>query len=108
MPANLCQMLAAQKIAIVSYLAKYLVTTTGKTRGRVHHYQLADIGFEFVFEPDLENYGYRVMTAQRSGVKCGDRIAFHDSSGQKDYRVVDIEYYYDPPDIWIAKLWPCS
>ena len=106
MQANLCQMLTARKIAIVSYLAKYFVTSKDKTRGRVHHYQLADIGVEFVFEPDRENYGYQVMTAQRSGVKSGDRIALHDSSGQQDYLVADIDYYYDPPDMWIAKLWP--
>jgi hypothetical protein len=108
MQANLCQILTARKIAILSYLGKYLVATKGKARGRVHHYQLADIGIEFVFEPDRENYGYRVMTAQRFGVKIGDRIAFHESSGQKDYWVADIEYYCDTPDMWIAKLWPCS
>jgi hypothetical protein len=108
MQANLLQMLVVQEIATLSSLATYLVNTIGKARDRVHHYQLADIGVEFVLEPDRENYGYQVMTAQRSGVKCGDCIVFHDSSGQKDYRVVEIDYYYDPSDMWIAKLWPCS
>jgi hypothetical protein len=106
MQANLCQLLTARKIAILSYLEKYFVATKDKARGRVHHYQLADRGVEFVFEPDRENYGYQVMTAQRSGVKSGDRIAFHESSGQQDYLVADIEYYCDMPDMWIAKLWP--
>jgi hypothetical protein len=106
MQLNRWQILVAQGRVIISYSATHLVPPKAKAPDRVHHYQLADRGVEFVFEPDRENYGYQVMTAQRSGVKSGDRIAFHDSSGQKDYLVADIEYYCDMPDMWIAKLWP--
>ncbi len=108
MQANLWQVLVAQVIGTVSYSATHSIATKDKVRVRVHHYQLADRGVEFVFEPSIENHGYQLMTAQRSGVKCGDRIAFHDLSGHKEYRVADIEYYCDPPDMWIAKLWPCT
>jgi hypothetical protein len=108
MKSNRWKMLVAQGIATISYSATHLVSPKTKAPGKVHHYQLVDLGVEFVFEPDRDNYGYQLMTAQRSGVKCGDRIAFHDASGQKDYRVADIEYYCEPPDMWIAKLWLCS
>ncbi|NJM76114.1 MAG: hypothetical protein HC852_10370 [Acaryochloridaceae cyanobacterium RU_4_10] len=106
MQANLWQMLVAQLVGTISYSATHSVATKEKVRVRVHHYQLADKGVEFVCEP--ANHGYQVMTAQRSGVKCGDRIAFHTPSGHQEYRVADIEYYCDPPDMWIAKLWPYS
>jgi hypothetical protein len=106
MQANLWQMLVAQLVGTVSYSATHSVATKDKVRVRVHHYQLADKGVEFVCESASQ--GYQLMTAQRSGVKCGDRIAFHDSSGTQEYRVADIEYYCDPPDMWIAKLWPHS
>jgi len=106
MQANLWQMLVAQLVGTVSYSATHSVATKDKVRVRVHHYQLADRGVEFVCEP--ASHGCQLMTAQRSGVKCGDRIAFHDSSGNQEYRVADIEYYCDPPDMWIAKLWPHS
>jgi hypothetical protein len=104
MQANLWQVLVAQVIGTISYSATHSVETKEKVRVRVHHYQLTDRGVEFV----LENHGYQLMTAQRSGVKCGDHIAFHDLSGRQEYRVADIEYYCDPPDMWIAKLWPCA
>jgi hypothetical protein len=104
MQANLWELLVTQVLGTISYTTASQVSTPEKVRNKVHSYQFADMGLEFVLEPATENHGYSLMTAQRFGVRSGDRIAFHDEAGTTEYRVSDIEYYSDPPDMWIAKL----
>jgi hypothetical protein len=104
MQANLWQLLVTQVLGTTSYPVAQRVATQDIVRAKVHHYKLTDVGMEFVLEPLPENQSYRLMTAQKFGVSCGDYIALHDTSGITEYRVSDIEYYSDPPDMWIAKL----
>ncbi|WP_339381337.1 hypothetical protein [Brasilonema sp. UFV-L1] len=44
------------------------------------------------------------MTGQGKGVKRGDYIILRDSSNACRYQVEDIDYYSEPPDMWIALL----
>ncbi|WP_331280993.1 hypothetical protein [Fischerella sp. PCC 9605] len=44
------------------------------------------------------------MTAQRRGIKRGDWIILRDDRYSYRYQVEEIDYYAEPPDMWIALL----
>ncbi len=63
-------------------------------------HQLRD---NYVFEP-IDDCAKGHMTAYGKGVKIGDRIILQDASRTCTYQVEEIDYYLDPPDMWIALL----
>ncbi|MDJ0736245.1 MAG: hypothetical protein QNJ47_19640 [Nostocaceae cyanobacterium] len=61
------------------------------------------VGRDYVFEPtNNETQGY--MTGQDRGIKCGDYILLYRNSQLERYQVEEIDYYLEPPDMWIALL----
>ena len=82
-----------------------LVLHRGQNKQRkVHHYQLSNMGKEFVFEPLTRDKGYSYITARGEDVKNGDCIRIDDPLGCTDYQIVEIDHYRDSPDIWMAKV----
>jgi hypothetical protein len=59
--------------------------------------------FNYVFEP-IDNHTKGYMTGYGKGVKIGDRIILQDTDETYTYQVEQIDYYLDPPDMWIAQL----
>ncbi len=60
-------------------------------------------GRDYVFEPtDDQKKGY--MTAQCKGIKSGDYIILQSGSSSYQYQIEEIDYYSEPPDMWIALL----
>ncbi|MGB7415828.1 MAG: hypothetical protein WA902_16605 [Thermosynechococcaceae cyanobacterium] len=86
-------------------LADLLVSWQSKRR--IHHYKVSDNGLNFFLEKDIKNPGQFYMTTQKYGVKQNDCIRVHgspDSPQSVSYSVLDIDFYADQPDMWIAKL----
>ncbi|WP_158535136.1 hypothetical protein [Acaryochloris thomasi] len=44
------------------------------------------------------------MTAHHFGVKENDLIQIQDSDVLTTYKVLEIDYYSDPPEMWTARL----
>ncbi len=63
-------------------------------------HQLRD---NYVFEP-IDDYALGHMTGYGKGVKIGDRIILQDGLDTYTYQVEQIDYYLEPPDMWIALL----
>jgi hypothetical protein len=60
-------------------------------------------GRNYVFEP-VDNLTKGYMTAQCRGIQLGDYIIFRTGSSCERYQVHEIDYYSEPPDMWIAVL----
>ncbi len=73
-------------------------------KSKVHYFRLSDIGQEFVIDTLTEEAGYSYITAQKEGVKSGDHIWIDAPSGSTQYQIVEINYYCDVPDMWMAKV----
>lgn len=71
---------------------------------KVHHYQLSNNGIDFAFEHCTEDHREYLMTAQCFGVKSNDLIKIRDASSCNTYKVLEIDYYTDPADMWTARL----
>lgn len=93
-------------LTVYPVVANYPVVAKGKATIKTYHFQLADLRRNFAFEPLKQNGKYYLMTAQEFGVQRGDRIALHDGKGYRKYRVANIQYYCEPPDMWTAQLRP--
>jgi hypothetical protein len=63
--------------------------------------QLSD--FQYVFEP-IDNYAKGYMTGYGKGVQISDRIILQHENDTYTYQVEQIDYYLNPPDMWIALL----
>lgn len=73
-------------------------------RRRTHHYHGADMGQNFVLDADADSSRAFYMTSQKMGVRADDYIEIHGSSGSMAYRVQEVDYYSDQPDMWTARL----
>jgi MioC protein len=71
---------------------------------KVHRYESLAMSNHFCLEPIPNQAGY-YMTSCRSGVQRGDHIAIVETSGSSEYQVDEIDFYSDPGDLWIAKLY---
>lgn len=60
-------------------------------------------GKDYVFE-QTENEAKGYMTAQCKGIAIGDYIILKHDTEPCCYQVEQIDYYSDPPDMWIALL----
>jgi len=60
-------------------------------------------GQDYVFEPG-ESLNISYMTGHGKGIKPGDFIILELDSNISHYQVEHIDYYLDPPDMWMASL----
>ncbi|MEO0853576.1 MAG: hypothetical protein AAFY15_08750 [Cyanobacteria bacterium J06648_11] len=60
-------------------------------------------GVDYVFELDADSHsGY--ITSSGSKVRVGDRLTLPDGDRLRDYKVVAVDYYCNPSDMWIARV----
>lgn len=74
---------------------------------KFHRYTTSEFNEAYVLESidkDLLTY---CMTGFRTGIKIGDFIVT-DKINHTMYQVVNIDYYFDPSDMWIALLQECN
>ncbi|NJN38747.1 MAG: hypothetical protein HC790_08520 [Acaryochloridaceae cyanobacterium CSU_3_4] len=70
---------------------------------RWHQYRWQDLNHRFVLEPAPDPSLY-YMTTQKSGVAPGDYIEISGFGNSTHYQIVQLEFYCDPPDMWMATL----
>ncbi|MDF5728082.1 MAG: hypothetical protein PUP92_08585 [Rhizonema sp. PD38] len=88
---------------ILSSLVKLISTKPKQQKNKTHDYTRLVCGRDYVFEPiDNQTRGY--MTGQGRGIKSGDYIIFQNGSSACKYQVEEIDYYSEPPDMWMALL----
>ena len=74
-----------------------------KHKHKVHDYSQLVGGRDYVFE--LLNGGIEAqMTGFGKGVKPDDCIILQHGCSSYRYRVEDVDYYSDPPNMWMALL----
>ncbi|MBE9038961.1 hypothetical protein [aff. Roholtiella sp. LEGE 12411] len=74
-----------------------------KHQNKIHDYSQFVCGTDYIFEPiDGELEGY--MTGQGKGIKPSDYIILRRGYQSYKYQVEGIDYYCDPPDMWMALL----
>jgi hypothetical protein len=72
-------------------------------KSKEHNLTGYECGQDYAFDPIDE--GQRAhMTGQRAGITSGDILKLSIDARTVRYRVVMIDYYADPPDMWIASL----
>jgi hypothetical protein len=86
---------------IFAPLLGFLSSKTKQPENKTHDYTKGVSGTDYVFEP-VDNLTKGYMTAQRQGVKHGDYIILQNATNCDRYQVEEIDYYSDPPDMWIA------
>ncbi|MBW4612413.1 MAG: hypothetical protein KME21_03885 [Desmonostoc vinosum HA7617-LM4] len=89
--------------SLLSKLAQLQLPTNESTKNKIHDYSQFIWGSDYVFEPLNEGTeGY--MTGIGKGVKPGHQIILRRGSELYKYQVEAIDYYCDPPDMWIGLL----
>jgi hypothetical protein len=74
-----------------------------KRKPKIHDYSRYVRGEDYVFDPlDEGNGGY--MTGQGRNIKRSDRLILSDGKDLICYQVDTIDYYSNPPDMWVALL----
>jgi hypothetical protein len=88
---------------IFSSVFKFLLNKAKQQPNKTYDYTRYVSGRDYVFESvnDLKK-GY--MTGQGKGIKRGDYIFLKNGSDSCRYQVEEIDYYSNPPDMWIALL----
>lgn len=84
-------------------LYKFILNKTKHSQNKTYDYTQYVGGRDYVFEP-VDNQAKGYMTGQGKGIKCGDYIILYNGSKSCRYQVEEIDYYSDPPDMWIALL----
>jgi hypothetical protein len=76
---------------------------------RLHDYTNFVGGRDYVL--DISNSGLEhkeyYMTGYGRGIKQCDYILLKSACGVAKYKVKQVEYYHNPPDLWIALLTHC-
>jgi hypothetical protein len=90
-------------VVIFSSLFSFLSNKPKQPQAKTYDYSQYVCGRDYVFEPvdDLKK-GY--MTGQGKGIKRGDYIILKNGSNSCRYQVEEIDYYSEPPDMWMALL----
>ncbi|MDX2240310.1 MAG: hypothetical protein NW224_06485 [Leptolyngbyaceae cyanobacterium bins.302] len=76
-----------------------------RRQNQIHDYSKLVNGIDYVFEQitdEKNKKGY--MTAQKRGVKKGDRVLLMQDGKTREYNIQDLTYYSSPNDMWIAVL----
>ena len=71
-----------------------------------HDFTQQEPGYDYILEvadEDSEHKGF-YMTGQRLGINPDDIVILQDGPDQVRYKVESIDYYLDPPDMWLAFL----
>jgi hypothetical protein len=71
-----------------------------------HCFSLEDCGSTFFIERSQKDSGYYSMTGCGAAISSGDYITIQNSHHFFEYRVVDICFYEETPDVWLAQLLP--
>ena len=84
-------------------LYKFILKRIKHSQTKTYDYTQYVSGRDYVFElADNQAKGY--MTGQGKGIKRGDYIILYNGSKSCRYQVEEIDYYSEPPDMWIALL----
>ena len=88
---------------IFSSLFSLLSNKSKQPLTKTYDYSQYVCGRDYVFElvDDLKK-GY--MTGQGKGIKRGDYIILKNGFNSCRYQVEEIDYYSEPPDMWMALL----
>jgi MioC protein len=70
---------------------------------RVHDFTAYESGQDYSFEPNEQRTG-GTITGQHSGVNAGDYLTLCINNQRVKYRIEVVDYYADPPDMWVAAL----
>lgn len=100
------RLMASDKFGIDStnfFLLFNFFTRKPKSKLYKTHDYTHELRDSYIFEP-IDNYGKAHMTGYGKGVKIGDRLLLKDADDTYTYQVEQIDYYLDPPDMWIALL----
>lgn len=74
-----------------------------KRKPKTYNYTKYVWGEDYIFESiDGENEGY--MTGSGKGIERDDELILSNGTDSFRYRVEKIDYYSNPPDMWIAQL----
>ena len=72
-------------------------------KNNTHDFTQCVSGSDYVFEV-AENFTTAYMTARGKGVKLNDYIILQIGSDFYRYQVEKIDYYSNPPDMWMALI----
>ncbi|HAG84503.1 MAG TPA: hypothetical protein DCL61_25945 [Cyanobacteria bacterium UBA12227] len=70
---------------------------------KIHYCTVSDEIYDHIFAPK-EGGIKAYMTGQGQGIECGDYLILKEKSNGERYQVDKINYYSNPPDMWIALL----
>lgn len=88
---------------IFSSFYNFILRNTEKKHSKTYDYTQYVSGRDYIFE-SIDNQAKGYMTGLRTGIQRGDYIILCNSSNTCRYQVEDIDYYSEPPDMWIALL----
>ncbi|GAA6621722.1 hypothetical protein [Scytonema sp. NUACC26] len=88
---------------ILLLLLNFLWNRQKQQKQQTYDYTECVCGCDYAFEP-VDNLTKGYMTAQFKGIKRGDYILLKNGSNLYRYQVEEIDYYSEPPDMWIALL----
>jgi len=71
---------------------------------KTHDYSQSANGSDYVFEKVAGESRKGYMTAQKRGVKIGDRVLLLQKGKLEEYYIQELNYYSSPNDMWIALL----
>lgn len=71
---------------------------------KIHDYSQSADGSDYVFEKVAGDGRKGYMTAQKRGVKIGDRVLLFREGKLEEYYIQELNYYSSPNDMWIALL----
>lgn len=84
--------------------ARTLAFASWRKKAKSHYYQALNAGLDFYLEESLENTAEFYMTSQKLGVKKNDLIVVDDVACCTSYKILEISYYANAPDLWMARI----
>jgi hypothetical protein len=93
---------SANQTTLIS-LFNFWLNRIQQRRNKIYDYTQYVSGRDYVFEVG-EDLTKAYMTAQGRGIQVGDRIIVQKGDLVYHYDVEVIEYYSNPPDMWMASL----
>lgn len=93
-----------KRIIEATFLRHAMLTKLEKFR--IHRFKLEDLGLTFVIELSRKDGGCYVMTSSGTAIRRGDHVAIQNlqSLVEHEYKVVDVNFYDQESDAWIAQL----
>ena len=84
-------------------LTNFVLNKLRLHKNKTHDFTECVCGTDYVFEV-AEEVTTAYMTAQSKGVKPGDYIVLLIGSESKRYQVEQVDYYSNPPNMWMALI----